>query len=172
MISEKNVNFADMNASEKIREEARKIGLCDQHYNAWNPDWSVADLIDYFLSNPNWCMKNRFPSVDIFKKYGDTDEVREKGVFVDMAVTSRAVLPTYAFMKCSVGMLVNRVCSMYFRDGCKAKVIVDSGGVLMVNVYDSSEVDVETRGTGRAIVNQFGNVKPIIKGTNIKFRKK
>lgn len=161
-----------MSASEKIRELARNIGLCDQHYDAWDCNWSISDLIDYFLSNPNWCMKNKFPAIETFKKYGDSDEVRSKGVFIDMAVTSRAMLSTYAFIKCSVGMIVNRVCTMYFRDACKAKVIIDSGGVLMVNIYDSSEVDIETRGTGRAIVNQFGDIKPVIKGSNIKFRKK
>lgn len=161
-----------MNASEKIREDARRAGLCDQHYDAWKPEWTIPQLIDYFLQNPNWCMKNHFPPVETFLKYGNTNEVRNKGVFVDDAVTARALLSTYVFMKCVVGMLVNRVCSMYFRDGCKAKVIAESGAILSVSIYDSSEVEIETRGTGKAMVYQYGDVQPILKGNNIKFRKK
>lgn len=161
-----------MNASEKIREAARSAGLCDQHYQTWNRDWTIPEMVDYFIANPNWCMKNHFPTADMFKKYGDSDEVRGKGVFVDTAVTSRSMLPTYVFMRCSVGMIVERVCSIYLRDGCTAKIIVDKGGVLMVNVYDSCEVEVETRDGGRAIVNQHGDIKPSMKGKNIKYRKK
>lgn len=161
-----------MNTSEKIREAARKAGLCDEHYKSWDINWSISDMVDYFMRNPNWCMQTRFPSIDMFKKYGDGNELCKKGVFVDMAVTTRAVLSNYIFLKCFVGVICDNVCSMYFRDGCKAKIIVDSGGIAMLDIYDGSEIDVETRGTGRVIVNQFGDVKPVMKGNNIKYHKR
>lgn len=161
-----------MNISQKIREDARSFGLCDEHYNAWNPKWSISELADYLLSNPNWCMKEHFPTFEMFKKYGDSDEVRAKGVFVDASVTFRAKLSTYIFIRCFVGLIVSHVCTLYFRDGGKGKVVVEDGGVCMINIYDSAEVEVETRGTGKAMVNMFGDVTPALNGKNIKLKRR
>lgn len=161
-----------MSISETIREEARKVGLCDQHYQAWNKDWTISDMVQYFLTNPTWCMQKHFPTIAMWEEYADSKDVQGMGVFVKKAVTSRTMLPRYVFIKSTVGLLCGNVCRIFFSQGCKAKIIVENGGILMVDVYDDCQVEIETKGTGRATVFQYGSVKPILKGSNTKLKDK
>lgn len=161
-----------MNLSEEQRIKARSLGLGDEHYSGWNLKWTPADLAKYYLDNPDWCMEQHFPSLEDLKANLNGDSFRALGVFVDASATARATLPRYVFVKSYIGMLVGNVTRMYLSEGSKAKIIVENGGFLIVDYYDDCEIDIETRGSGKCIINQKGTIDPKVNGPHIKIRKR
>lgn len=60
-----------MGLSERMRDEARGLGLCNQWYDEWGSA-SKADLARKFIDGLDFCIANDWPSVDVIKRdFGD-----------------------------------------------------------------------------------------------------
>lgn len=158
-----------MTLSEEILNQAVAAGLCAEHTEQWDTKWSEEDLIRYYKTNPNWCMERHFPSLETMKKHRHP----EMGVFVDEAVTMRATDLSYIFLSCRAGIITGAITRLYFGLDSKAKIIVESSGHLVVDIYDNAEVEIELRGKAKCMVFLYGDVRPVITGSkNYKIKDK
>lgn len=167
-------NFAFMSTlNNKLLNDAVGIGLCAEHTEGWNPDWSKSDLIDYYKANPDWCLEKHFPSLAFLKEHFNDYETKQKGVFVDSFVTLRATQLTYIFNNCKVGVITNSVTRLYFGLNTEARIIVEDGGDLVIDCYDKGKIDVELRGSARLVVYKRGDYEINVTGSkNFKIRDK
>lgn len=162
-----------MNVSKQLKNTAISLGICKEHADKWDNDWTTEDLVNYFMTNPNWCLKRHFPSHEILKRNFNNTFVQSKGVFVDSDVTLRAVDSSYVFLNCRSGIITKDVCRLYFGIGGVARIIVESNGYLTVDVYDDVDLDIELRdNSSKLVVFQYGDRTPKVKGKNFKIVKK
>ena len=149
------------------------MGLCAEHTEGWNPEWDKSDLIDYYKTNPNWCLERHFPSLAFLKEYFSDNETKQKGVYVDSFVTLRATELNYIFNNCRVGIITSAITRLYFGLDTEARIIVEDGGDLVIDCYDKGKIDVELRGNARLIVYRRGDYEINVTGSkNFKIRDK
>lgn len=150
-----------MTLSEDILRQAVASGLCAEHTEKWDSEWSVQDMLRYYKANPNWCMERHFPSLDVMRKYRD----EQMGIFVDEAVTMRATDLIYIFLNCRAGIITNTVTRFYFGLDSKAKIIVESNGRLVLDLYDNAEIEIELRGKGKCTIYNYSDNIPVVTGS-------
>lgn len=159
--------------SDELLKLAMRAGLCAEHTQQWNRDWSEEELLNYYKTNPNWCLERRFPSLDLMRKYFKTPLAKNKGVYIDDYVTMRADGLCYIFNNCTVGVITGGVSRFYFGLGSIGKIIVEDVADCVIDYYDDSQIEVELRGKARLTVYRYGDKDiSIIGGTNYKVRDK
>lgn len=150
-------------------KKAVAAGLCEQHTKAWDKNWNVKELLEYYKTNPNWCLERHFPSKEILEKYQDNS----MGIYVGKTIPMRATERCYIFIDCMMGIITNAVTRFYFGLNSRASIVVEDGGDLAVDVYDNTELKIELRGSARCTVYQYGENVPEITGSkNFKIRNK
>lgn len=161
------------NLSDKLLTKAVDAGLCAEHTTAWNSDWSHSDLVNYYKTNPNWCLERHFPSLDILQECFNDSLTKSMGVYVNSFVTLRATDLCYVFNNCKVGVITSAVTRLYFGLNTEAHIIVEDGGNLVIDCYDNGKIDVELRGSARLTVYKYGDYEIKVTGSkNYKIRDK
>lgn len=161
------------NVSNRLLVDAVSKGLCKEHTEAWDTEMGIPALVAYYKANPNWCLERHYPSLAFMDAHFNTKDVRKMGVYINRNEALRATDLIYVFNNCTVGIITSAVTRFYFGLDSKAKIIVEDGGILTIDSYDNTELDIELRGKARCIVYQYGDVSPRITGSkNYKIRKK
>lgn len=159
--------------SQILKKGAVAAGLCAEHTADWNPEWDKAALVEYYKTNPNWCLSRHYPSLDVLKKHFNDDFTRNAGVYVDSFVTLRATDLCYIFNNCKVGVITKGITRLYFGLDTEARIIVEDGGDLVIDCYDSGKIDVELRGNARLVIYKYGDYEINVTGSkNFKIKDK
>lgn len=157
----------------KLKNDAVSAGLCAEHTDGWNPNWDKSALIDYYKTNPNWCLERHYPSLAVLNEYFNDDFTKQKGVYVNAFVTLRATDLCYIFNNCKVGVITNAITRLYFGLKTEARIIVENDGDLVIDCYDSGKIDIELRGNARCTIYKRGDYEINITGSkNFKIRDK
>ncbi|MEG1289568.1 MAG: hypothetical protein RRY36_09120 [Bacteroidaceae bacterium] len=159
-----------MSLSETLLRDAIAKKACIERTSTWDKNWDSKALVTYYKANPNWCLKNRFPSLAILEQYFLTEEVYKMGVFISKSIAMRITEPCYIFNNCKAGIVCSTISTVYFGLSSKAKIIVDSEGDLRIDYYDNTQIEIETKGTGKCTIYQYGPIAPIIIGKNIRIK--
>lgn len=113
---------------EQLSKEALKLGICAYgEERMFSSD--LSDLVDYYISVPNWGMEREFPSLKELREHFSNFE--EKGVFVDKEFHGELLndLQTYIFHHCKgtvkVGLNVDKaiIPMIYIGNGCRLRFV-------------------------------------------------
>ena len=161
-----------MNISETLLKAATIKNACVERIDAWDKNWETESLIAYYKANPDWCLRNKFPSLPLLEQHFASEDVCRMGVFVSKSIAMRVTDDCYVFNNCKAGLICNIVSTVCFGLASKAKIIVESEGDLRIDYYDNTQIEVETKGTGKCTIYQYGSIAPTVTGKNIRIRDK
>jgi len=67
--------------SSELRRQARKLGLCDEWYEAWNDDITFDELISKMITGYDFCVTHDWPDPEYVKKAFPKHVLNANGVF-------------------------------------------------------------------------------------------
>jgi hypothetical protein len=142
--------------SVKLRESARKFGLCDQWYNNWNDDIGKEGLIEMYLRGLDFCIKHRWPTKTFIKQNFTQDFLRRHGILVDDTRSypvrdenrRQMYLKEYVLLGNSHATIRYsfrpHMCQVWVCDNANVTVDVKYGAYILIHLFDKSSADVKT----------------------------
>ena len=157
----------------KLREDARRIGLCDEWYGEWKDDTSQEDLLSKYKRGLDFCIKHRWPSQSFIKQHFTQEFLRENGILVDDtrsypvrdSATRRLVyIKEYVLLGKSHATIRYsfrpHVCSAWVCDTSTITVDVKYGAYIMIHLFDNAAADVKTDLVSKVtVIRHSPNVK-------------
>ena len=61
-------------------QDAKADGICAEGYGKMR-GYDRDELINYYLTHPDWCLQRRFPSIRLLRT--EFSDIEDRGVFVD-----------------------------------------------------------------------------------------
>ena len=128
---------------DKLINTAHAKGICAEGYKKLH-DLNKDELVDYYLSIPDWCLERDFPDLQTLRDH--FSNAGKMGVFVDHTFHGELLndLQTYIFHNCKgtikVGLNVDKaiIPMLYLANGCRLRIV----GVGDVAPKKPSEVPV------------------------------
>lgn len=167
----------------KLREDARRMNLCDKWYNEWDDDTSMQELIEKYIRGNDFCFQHRWPSNSFIKAHFPQEILRKNGILVDdvrsfpvrdedtrrqiylkdfiLLGKSEATI-RYSFSK--------NMCNVWVRDNSKVRVFAKYGAFVVVHLFDNSHADVTTDSVTNATVIRHSRNATVSKDGNVKVK--
>lgn len=142
--------------SVKLREDARRIGLCDEWYGEWKDETSQSELCKKFKRGLDFCIKHRWPSKSFIKQHFSQDFCRDNGILVDdtrsypVRDSNRRLIYLREFVLIGNSFSTIRysfrphMCNIWVCDKSHVKVDVKYGAFMMIHLFDNSSADITT----------------------------
>lgn len=160
-----------MGLSERMRDEARGLGLCNQWYDEWGSA-SKADLARKFIDGLDFCIANDWPSVDVIKRdFGDV--IHDFGIYADESVhiNGEGTIVLNGCCGGSVSFSDIAVGNLYVRHGSDVRVYVKGFAYVHISVYDNASVTLFCGPTAKCFVYRYGgNVRVVTDNVVIRER--
>ena len=159
----------------KLREDARRIGLCDKWYSEWKDDTDKEHLVDMFRKGMDFCIKHRWPSNSFIKTHFSKEFLRDNGILVDdirsypVRDESRRLvyLSDYALMGKSQATIRYsfrpHICQVWALDDSKVIVDVKYGAFIMIHLFDNASADITTDMVSKVVVIRHSHKNKIKK---------
>lgn len=141
----------------KLREDARRIGLCDQWYGEWKDETTMQELINKYKKGLDFALKHRWPSLQFIKTHFPQEVLRENGILVDdirsypvrNPATRRLIyIRNYVLLGESHGVIrysfKSHTCNVWVRDTSTIRVEVKYGSFILIHLFDKAKADVKT----------------------------
>ena len=140
----------------KLRESARKVGLCDQWYNDWKDDTTKEGLIDFYKRGLDFCIKHRWPTKTFIKQNFSQDFLRKHGILVNDTRSypirdenrRQMYLKEYVLLGDSHATIRYsfrpHMCNVWVCDNSTVTVDVKYGAFILIHLFDKSKADVKT----------------------------
>lgn len=156
--------MTDNELSTKLREDARKLGLCDQWYNEWKDETQSEELAQKFFRGLDFCIKHRWPSKDFIKHNFTQEFLRDHGILVDdtrsypVRDENRRLiyLKEYVFLGNSKGTIRYtfrpHMCNVWVLNNSTARVELKYGAYALIHLFDKATADIKTDLTCTATV--------------------
>lgn len=153
----------------KLREDARKVGLCDEWYKEWDDDTTKAELIGKYKRGLDFCIKHRWPSMAFIKKHFTQDFLRDNGILVDdtrsypVRDANRRLVYLKDFVLLGESNATIRysfrphMCNVWAMDTSKVKVDVKYGAFILIHLFDNATADVVTDLVSKVTVIRHSN---------------
>ena len=151
--------------SVKLREDARRLGLCDQWYSEWKDDTTMQELIDKYKRGLDFGLKYRWPSNQFIRTHFPQDVLRQNGILVNdirsfpirNSETRRLMyLRDYVLLGNSEAIIRysfrGHACNIWVRDTSKVTVDVKYGAFMMIHLLDYSSADIKTDMVSKVVV--------------------
>lgn len=142
------------NLKELLLKEAGANNLCDrmtQQFIEKDP----LSIVRIWKLEPDWGLERRFPSLGYLEKFFNTEQIREKGIFVSQNIDNLVLEDqVYIFINCTGYATVKfnpekAIFPMiYLSQGSKMSFIVD-GSSSPFQLYDNSQVKIDVVNGGR-----------------------
>lgn len=140
----------------KLREDARRIGLCDQWYGEWQDDTAKQELINKYKRGLDFCIKHRWPSISFIKQHFEQDFLRHNGILVDdtrsypVRDENRRLIYIKEYVMLGKSNATIRysfrphMCNIWACDSSKVKVDVKYGAYMLIHLFDKAIADITT----------------------------
>ena len=141
----------------KLREDARKLGLCDEWYGQWKDDTDVQELCDKYKRGLDFCIKHRWPSRGFIIQHFQKEFLRDNGILIDDArsypvrdATTRRLQYIREYVLLGRSHATVRysfrphVCNIWVCDDSEIKVFVKYGAFILIHLFDNAKADVTT----------------------------
>ena len=151
--------------SVKLREDARRLGLCDQWYNEWKDETSIQELIDKYKRGLDFCIERNWPSKAFIRHHFPQNILRTNGILLDDSYSypirdneSRRIINISDFVLLGDSHATIRysfrsfVSNAWVRDTSEIKAIIKYGAYLMVHLFDNAKADVFTDLSSRVVI--------------------
>lgn len=133
--------------------------ICEEYTSRVKEANSIAELVKLYKAEPSWAMSVHYPSYEVMREFFDNEEARDEGAFVGADVDMVCDNSVYMFNKCSGKVEVTfdkgTFPVLYIGLGSNMIVFVKSP-YAEINVYDDSNVEVRTVGSGQCRVFRYG----------------
>lgn len=136
-----------------LREMARSHGMCDKFYNKWKDDEDLDSMLDMFVDNQDFCVKNDFPSAEFISKYVDVDDLHRHNVYIDEDIdicTDKS--EDYVVLGECCGTIRIKgfaVSNITLRHGCSIDVKTEGFARVFIRVFDDAECTYEKKDMSR-----------------------
>lgn len=136
---------------EYLMSEAREKGICLDGFKQMRSD-DRDGLIDYYVSNPDWCLERGFPDLHtLSESFADCEG---KGVYVNRTLDGETFseLQVYVFHNCKGRIKVamdykkELIPMLYFANGCNMVIecTQDNGAFpIRVPIYEFGENNIQ-----------------------------
>ena len=155
---EKNGNgMTETELSIKLREDARRIGLCDEWYGRWKDSTSKEELVWLYKRGLDFCIKNRWPSISFIKQHFTQEFLRNHGILIDdirsypiRNAETRRLHYIKEFVLWGRSQAIIRysfrphMCNVWACDNSHVKAYVKYGAFIMIHLFDNATADVKT----------------------------
>ena len=140
----------------KLKEDARKLGLCDKWYNEWKENTNKDELIDKFKRGLDFCIKHRWPSKSFITQNFQQDFLRHHGILVDdtrsypVRDENRRLIYIKEYVLLGKSHATIRytfrphMCNVWACDKSTVKVDVKYGAYALVHLFDNATADIRT----------------------------
>lgn len=139
---------------EALMQDAKADGICAEGYGKMR-GYDRDELINYYLTNPDWCLQRRFPSIRLLRT--EFSDIEDRGVFVEKKFNGETLdrKQVYVFHHCEGKIKVamdydNAVIPMlYFANGCKITIECEQINFppIMVPVFVVEDGRTQVEGT-------------------------
>lgn len=148
--------MTDNELSIKLREDARKIGLCDQWYGEWKDETNQQELIDKYKRGLDFCIKHRWPSKSFIKEHFSQNFLRNNGILVDdtRSYPARHCKNGYIYIREYV-LIGNsqttlryafrpHLCNVWACDSSTVIADVKYGAYILIHLFDNARAKITT----------------------------
>lgn len=149
--------MTDTDLSIKLREDARRLGLCDEWYGQWKDKTSQDKLCAMFKKGLDFCLKHKWPSKAFIKQNFTQEFLRNNGILVDdirsfpeRDNTTRRLIYIKEYVLLGKSNATIRysfrphICNVWATDDSIVKVYVKYGAFIMIHLFDNAKADVTT----------------------------
>lgn len=141
----------------KLREDARRLGLCDEWYGNWKDETNQEKLCEMYKKGLDFCIKHRWPSKQFILQHFSLEFRRANGVLIDDTrsyperdETTRRLIYIREYVLLGKSHATLRysfrphVCNVWVCDDSDVKVFVKYGAFIMIHLFDNASADIET----------------------------
>ena len=148
--------MTDIELSKKLREDARKLGLCDMWYGQWKDDTDKDELVSMFHRGLDFCLKHRWPSKSFITQHFPQDFLRDNGILVDdtrsypVRDSNRRLVHLKEFVLFGDSYATLRyayrphMCNVWVCDTSSVKVDVKYGAFILIHLFDNTSAEIKT----------------------------
>lgn len=127
--------------NQRLRDEAIRLGLCQQWQREWSGDWDEDKMIARYIKGIDFCLKNNYPSNDFILRNFSRDALRRGGLFVDDVHSCL----NYKYI---VVKGISHIKARY-----------NATNIGNIYVTDAAEVEVTARGRSFVVISALGHAK-------------
>lgn len=147
----------------KLREDARRIGLCDEWYGQWADDTQKDELVKKFMRGLDFCIKHRWPSQAFIKKQFSQEFLRDNGILVDdtrsypVRDEQRRLIYHRNYVLLGDSHITVRyvrrqhMCNIWICDKSSAKVYCKYGAYMLLHLFDDTTAEIHTDLTSKVV---------------------
>jgi hypothetical protein len=126
-----------------LREMARKVGLCDEWYEAWSDDDTIDECLHRYVRGFDFAVKNDWPPLDFCRENFRKEELHRHNIYLDdNPLIDEANSGYYIFLGKSVATIYVKglkVVTIYCRHDSVVNVIASEGSRVFIHYYDQSD---------------------------------
>lgn len=157
-----------------LRGKAISLGLCQQWQGMWERDWDKETMIRMFIRGLDFCLDNRYPSVDFIKSNFDVSSLRRNAILVDdkYSLLNEPSCVLLGNSKSNIRYNSHYVGNVWLCDNSSAVITAKSKSSVIVHVVDKDtllSVSTLEKATVTVIFHDEG-CQPVIADGNVKFR--
>lgn len=142
--------------SVKLREDARRIGLCDEWYGQWNDTTGKDELIAKYKRGLDFCIKRHWPSHSFIKQNFSQNFLRSHGILVDDTRSyperdeNRRLIIHREYVVLGKSSITVRytfkpnMCNIWACDSSKVRVFSKYGAYMLIHLFDDTSAEVHT----------------------------
>jgi len=141
-----------------LREEARKLGLCDEWYNDWSSFESKKKLAEKYFRGIDFCIRHDYPKLNFIRENFDKEFLISNGIFLDENVDASNVVKVVLLGK-SKGELRyygTRSCDVYVRHSSDVRIVATEGAKIFVETYNNCHISANADEYSKIFVYRHG----------------
>lgn len=127
--------------NETLRNDAIKLGLCQQWQNEWMSNKNMGQLIKMYKRGIDFCIEHKWPSCDWIVENFDRAELRDNKVFI-REINFLTIIPSgIAVVRESKAKLVterNAVVTLHCQDCQDIIIKAGKGSIVFVHLHNSN----------------------------------
>lgn len=163
-----------------LREDARRIGLCDEWYAQWKDETSQQELCDKMKKGLDFCIKHRWPSKQFITHHFSQEFRRKNGILVndirsypERDPETRRLIYIKEYLLLGESKSVIRysfrphTCNVWVFDNSKVTVDVKYGAYILIHLFDNATADVTTDLVSKVSVIRHNKNTKVVKREGI-----
>lgn len=146
-----------MELQEKLKQEAVKLGLCEQWTNEWgNPDQD--ELCEKFVRGLDFCIKHNWPDVEFIKNNFDLDLIERHGIYVrDGAAINKKYVVVLGDAIVDVVMLEPIPCDITVLHNATVNIRLHNDRLCYITAKNNCHIHIDYKNpNGRLCMSYFG----------------
>lgn len=148
--------MTDNELSIKLREDARRLGLCDEWYGKWKDNTDTDELVAKFKRGLDFCLKHRWPSQAFITQHFSQEFLRDNGILINdtrsypVRDENRRLIYHREYVLIGKSDITVRysfrphMCNIWACDDSHVRVFAKYGAFMMIHLLDNASADINT----------------------------